>query len=269
MRIDEYLVRNGLAKSRERAKELIKTGGVSVDGKIVSKPSFAVDGDEIIEITGDTLKFVSRGGLKLEKAARVFGISFEGRKCVDFGASTGGFTDCMLQGGAAVVYAVDVGHGQLDKKLLSDSRVVNMEGFNLKNISADDIHGKADFLACDVSFISLKLIIPRIADVLSDSGEAAVLIKPQFECGRQDVGKNGIVRSQKVHVWVLNEIFSAFAQSGLFADSFDFSPVCGGDGNIEYIAHVIHYDKEGCPPVSCDFAELVGRAFSELKNRKE
>lgn len=269
MRIDEYLVKNGLAKSRERAKELIKNGGVSVDGKAVMKPSFAVSGDENIAITGDTLKYVSRGGLKLEKAVRVFGMSFEGRKCVDFGASTGGFTDCMLQGGAKAVYAVDVGHGQLDKKLLSDSRVINMEGFNLKNVSPDDIGGKADIVTCDVSFISLKLIIPRIADVLKADGEGAVLIKPQFECGRQDVGKNGIVRSQKVHVRVLNEIFSAFIQSGLYADGFDYSPICGGDGNIEYIAHVIHYDKDGCPPVSCNFSELAERAFAELRNRKE
>lgn len=269
MRIDEYLVKNGLAKSRERAKELIKNGGVSVDGKIAGKPSCAVDGNEIIRITGDTLKYVSRGGLKLEKAAMVFGMSFQDKKCVDFGASTGGFTDCMLQGGASTVYAVDVGHGQLDQKLLSDSRVINMEGFNLKNISADDIHGKADILTCDVSFISLKLIIPCMAEVLSESGEAAVVIKPQFECGRQDVGKKGIVRSRNVHVRVLNEIFSAFVQSGLYADGFDFSPVCGGDGNIEYIAHVIHYDKDGCPPVSCDFSGLVDKAFSELKTRKE
>ncbi|MDD7428291.1 MAG: S4 domain-containing protein, partial [Oscillospiraceae bacterium] len=143
MRADEYLVKSGSAVSRQRAKELIQSGGVLIGGKPVKKPSSEVTGDEEIQIIGETLKYVSRGGLKLEKAAKVFDISFEGKKCVDFGASTGGFTDCMLRGGAEIVYAVDVGHGQLDKKLLSDGRVVNMEGFNLRNITAADIGGKA------------------------------------------------------------------------------------------------------------------------------
>lgn len=268
MRADEYLAKSGAVPSRQRAKELIQSGGVLIGGKPVKKPSSEVAGDEDIKIIGKTLRYVSRGGLKLEKAAKVFDISFEGKKCVDFGASTGGFTDCMLQGGAAAVYAVDVGHGQLDKKLLSDERVVNMEGFNLRGITPDDIGGKADILVCDVSFISLKLIMDGMADVLSDSGEAAVLIKPQFECGRQDVGKNGIVRSKKVHVRVLNEIFSAFAEHGLYADKFDYSPISGGDGNIEYIAHVIH--SGGIyPAVCCNFTELVDNAFDKLGNRKD
>ncbi|MDY2847946.1 MAG: TlyA family RNA methyltransferase [Oscillospiraceae bacterium] len=268
MRADEYLVKSGSAVSRQRAKELIQSGGVLIGGKPVKKPSSEVTGDEEIQIIGETLKYVSRGGLKLEKAAKVFDISFEGKKCVDFGASTGGFTDCMLRGGAEIVYAVDVGHGQLDKKLLSDGRVVNMEGFNLRNITAADIGGKADILVCDVSFISLKLIMRGMADVLKDSGEAAVLIKPQFECGRQDVGKNGIVRSKKVHVRVLNEIFAAFADNGLYADRFDYSPICGGDGNIEYIAHVIHSGGT-YPALCCNFSELVDDAFDTLGNRKE
>ncbi|MGN0695785.1 MAG: TlyA family RNA methyltransferase [Oscillospiraceae bacterium] len=268
MRADEYLVKSGSAASRQRAKELILSGGVLIGGNPVKKPSSDVMGDEEIKIIGETLKYVSRGGLKLEKAAKVFDISFEGKKCVDFGASTGGFTDCMLQGGAAVVYAVDVGHGQLDKKLLSDSRVINMEGFNLRSITADDIGGRADILVCDVSFISLKLIMRGMADVLNDGGEAAVLIKPQFECGRQDVGKNGVVRSKKVHIRVLNEVFAAFADNGLYADRFDYSPICGGDGNIEYIAHVIH-SGGSYPAVSCNFTGLVDNAFDMLGNRKD
>ena len=263
MRLDAYLTEKKLAKSRERAKALIKSGGVLVNGKPVSKHSAEISDNDRLDVVGEDIKYVGRGGLKLEKAIEVFGISVQGKRCIDFGASTGGFTDCMLRNGAERVYAVDVGHDQLDSSLVNDPRVVNMEGTNIKNVSSEDFGEKADFLSCDVSFISLKLIIPKIAEVLSEKGEAAVLVKPQFECGRSDIGKNGIVRSEKVHIRVLREIQAAFDSRGMTADMLDYSPVCGGDGNIEYLVHAVH--KSMGPPIRYSPEETVKKAFGILK----
>lgn len=262
MRLDAYLTDKKLVKSRERAKELIKKGGVTVNGRNISKPAAEVSDDDEVCVIGETLKYVGRGGLKLEKALEVFKISVKDRKCIDFGASTGGFTDCMLQNGASTVYAVDVGHDQLDKALADDPRVINMEGTNIKTVTEESFNGRADFICCDVSFISLRLVIPRIASVLHENGEAAVLVKPQFECGRSDIGKKGIVRSEKVHIRVLNEIQIAFDSAGMTADMLDYSPVCGGDGNIEYIVHAVH--KGYAADIDYDPAKVVKKAFDAL-----
>ncbi|MDE7303340.1 MAG: TlyA family RNA methyltransferase, partial [Oscillospiraceae bacterium] len=184
MRLDQYITENGLAKSRTAAKELIQAGRVTVDGKTVSKPSFDAGSGCSVSIVGEQLRYVGRGGLKLEKALDVFGISLAERVCIDVGASTGGFTDCMLQNGAAYVYAVDVGHGQLDGKLINDGRVLNMEKTNILELSAEDFPKSPTFISADVSFVSLKRILPKLMELLPENGEAAVLIKPQFEAGK-------------------------------------------------------------------------------------
>ncbi|MDE6710509.1 MAG: TlyA family RNA methyltransferase, partial [Oscillospiraceae bacterium] len=215
MRLDVYLTERGLVKSRERAKELIKSGQVLVDGKAVTKPAFEAGESPEIKIIGEQLRYVGRGGLKLEKAVSEFGIDLNGRVCIDIGASTGGFTDCMLQNGAAYVYAVDVGHGQLSEKLAADDRVLNMEGTNIKNLSAEDFSIHPDFISADVSFVSLKQILPKIIELLPENGEAAVLIKPQFEAGRANIGKNGIVKDRKVHERVLEDIIGFCFSLGL------------------------------------------------------
>lgn len=263
MRIDEYLAKNGFTQSRERAKSLIVSGSVSVNGSIISKPSFRVSGDENIEIVGEQLKYAGRGGLKLEKALSVFGIDLKGKKCADLGASSGGFTDCMLQNGAERVYAVDVGHGQLSSALAADSRVINMEGFNVRELSPSDIGGKVDFVGCDLSFISLKLVIPNIAAVLKSGGEAVLLVKPQFECGRENLGKNGIVRSPDIHIRVIEEVIAALRLSGLYAGMMDYSPVCGGSGNIEYILYASF--SEAAP---LNVKETVKNSFSYFRKEK-
>lgn len=266
MRIDEYLAKNALVPSRERAKALILNGNISVNGNTVTKPSFQVNGDEIIEITGEQLRYAGRGGLKLEKAIGVFGIDLHRKICADLGASTGGFTDCMLQNGAERVYAVDVGHGQLSPKLLKDSRVIDMEGLNVRTLSPDDIGGKVDLVCCDLSFISLKLVIPNIAAVLKPNGEAVLLIKPQFECGREGLGKNGIVRSPKIHIRVIEDIISELQLSGLTADMLDYSPICGGSGNIEYLVHAAFTGN--VKEISCNAAETVKNSFSYFRKEK-
>ena len=271
MRLDIFLTENDLAKSRERAKELIIGGGVTVNGNVTVKPSADVNENDEIKVIGETLKYVGRGGLKLEKAIDVFGISVKGKVCVDLGTSTGGFTDCLLKNGAAKVYAVDVGHGQLDESLVKNPSVVNMERTDIRNVKADDLGGRSEFVCCDVSFISLKHILPVICDILSDSGESVVLIKPQFECGRADIGKGGIVRSPKVHERVIKEIIFTAEECGLYADKADYSPVCGGDGNIEYIMHLMHMKREtlyinACTPI--DVKKVTCNAFSALKKKK-
>ncbi len=262
MRLDEFLVKKHFVSSRERAKELVKNGSVNINGKTASKPSANVSGDEKIEITSETLKYVGRGGLKLEKALSVFRISLEGRKCADFGASTGGFTDCMLQNGAAEVYAVDVGHGQLHHSLASNKRVHNIEGLNIREISAPDLKGSVSFIGCDLSFISLKLILPNIRDSLDEDGEAVILIKPQFEAGRENIGKNGIVKSEKIHVRVLEDISREISFVGLILCGLDFSPVAGGSGNIEYLAHISK--NKNADIKGFDIKSTVKNAFEKL-----
>lgn len=261
MRLDVYLTERGLVKSRERAKELIKAGQALVDGKAVTKPAHEVTENSEIKVIGKQLKYVGRGGLKLEKAVSEFGIDLNGRICIDIGASTGGFTDCMLQNGAAYVYAVDVGHGQLDEKLAADGRVLNMEGTNIKNLSAEDFPKRPDFISADVSFVSLKQILPKIRELLPENGEAAVLIKPQFEAGRANIGKNGIVKDRKVHERVLADIISFCFSVGLVPEKITHSPISGGDGNIEYLAYL----KVGTQTVQHDFKKIVSSAFDAIK----
>lgn len=264
MRLDAYLTEKRLVKSRERAKELIKAGQVIVDGKAVIKPSYETGESPEIKIIGEQLKYVGRGGLKLEKALSEFAVNLNGRVCIDIGASTGGFTDCMLQNGAAYVYAVDVGHGQLDESLAADGRVLNMEGTNIKNLSAADFPKRPDFISADVSFVSLKQILPRIKELLPENGEAAVLIKPQFEAGKANIGKNGIVRDKKVHERVLEDIVSSCFDLGLVPEKITHSPIAGGDGNIEYLAYL----KKGgvqTVPRDFDYKKIVLSAFNECK----
>lgn len=264
MRLDVYLTEKGLVKSRELAKSIIKSGGVSINGQTARKPSQEVSENDEISVTGNMPKFVGRGGLKLEKALCSFGIDVKGFVCVDIGASTGGFTDCLLQNGAAYVYAVDVGHGQLDSNLANDNRVYNMEGTNIKDVNAASFSEKIDFICTDVSFISLTKVIPVITDILSDGGQAVMLIKPQFECGKADIGKNGIVRSPKVHERVIKEIASACEVSGLGVKSIDFSPIRGGDGNIEYLINVKKNEAGSIP----DIKQVVTSAHDSYKKEQ-
>ncbi len=263
MRLDVYLTEKGLVKSRERAKELIRAGQVTVDGKSAAKPSYDVSGDCNVQIVGEQLKYVGRGGLKLEKALSEFGISLMGRVCLDIGASTGGFTDCMLQSGAAFVYAVDVGHGQLDEKLNADERVLNMEKTNILELFPEDFPKKPWFISADVSFVSLKKILPKIAELMTEDGEAVTLIKPQFEAGRANIGKNGIVRDRKVHAAVLEDISACCFFMGLEIPGITHSPITGGDGNIEYLAHL----KKGTECKEPDYKKIVDAAFKELQKR--
>lgn len=264
MRLDVYLTEMGLVKSRERAKELIKAGQVLVDGNSVTKPAYEVTENAEVKIIGEQLRYVGRGGLKLEKAVSEFGIDLNGRVCIDIGASTGGFTDCMLQNGAAYVYAVDVGHSQLDEKLAADGRVLNMEGTNIKNLSAEDFPKRPDFISADVSFVSLKQILPKIKELLPENGEAAVLIKPQFEAGRANIGKNGIVKDRKVHERVLEDIIAFCFSVGLVPEKVTHSPISGGDGNIEYLAYL---KSSGVQAVqnNFNFKKIVSSAFDEFK----
>ena len=261
MRLDLYLAENGFVKSRERAKELIKSGQIIADGVAVTKPSFDVSDDVNIEIIGEQLKYVGRGGLKLEKAISEFEINLNGRTCIDIGASTGGFTDCMLQNGAEYVYAVDVGHDQLDDKLKKDPRVCNMERNNIRNLTVDNFPKNPEFISADVSFVSLTQILPKIKELLPNEGEAVVLIKPQFEAGKSAIGKNGIVKDKKIHIKVLEDIISFCFSLELEAVNLIHSPISGGDGNIEYLAHL----KNGGVIHEFDYRKIVSAAFAELK----
>jgi 23S rRNA (cytidine1920-2'-O)/16S rRNA (cytidine1409-2'-O)-methyltransferase len=239
-RLDVLLVSRGLAPSREKAKALIMAGDVFVNGQREDKPGTTFEEAQIksLEVKGDELPYVSRGGLKLEKAVKNFGFSLESKVCMDIGASTGGFTDCMLQNGAAKVYSVDVGHGQLDWKLRSDPRVVCMEKTNFRYMVRDDIEDDLDFASCDVSFISLTKILLPARRLLKDGGEMVCLIKPQFEAGRDKVGKKGVVRDPKVHSEVVHKIFDYMGIAGFEVIHLDFSPIKGPEGNIEYLIHI-------------------------------
>ncbi len=234
-RLDRLLTGRGLASSREKAKALITAGNVYVNGKKETRAGAFTDPQAEIEIRGEVLPYVSRGGLKLEKAIRQFSIPLQGKICMDVGASTGGFTDCMLQNGAKRVYAVDVGHDQLAEKLRQDARVVMMEGTNIRYVTPEMIAEPIQFASADVSFISLKLVLPVVRSILAQKAFAVCLIKPQFEAGRANVGKKGVVRDQKVHIQVVSEMI-AFAQSaGFHVCGLTGSPVKGPEGNIEYL----------------------------------
>ena len=238
-RLDVLLVSRGLAQSREKAKTVIMAGDVFVNGQREDKAGATFDPEKCtIEVRGKQLKYVSRGGLKLEKAVNEFDLSFEGLICMDIGASTGGFTDCMLQNGALKVYSIDVGHGQLDWKLRNDERVICMEKTNFRHISPTDISDDIDFASCDVSFISLtKILLPARA-LLKDDGRMVLLIKPQFEAGREKVGKKGVVRDESVHVEVIEKIVRFAMICGFDILRLDHSPIKGPEGNIEYLIYL-------------------------------
>ena len=251
-RIDVLLFEKGLAPSREKAKTMIMAGIVYVNNQKFDKPGDTVDEDAQIEVRGSTLKYVSRGGLKLEKAMQLFPITLDGKVCMDVGASTGGFTDCMLQNGASRVYSVDVGYGQLAWQLRQDPRVVNLERTNARYLTREQVPEEIEFFSVDVSFISLKIILPAVRPLLKDGGEAVCLIKPQFEAGREKVGKKGVVRDKKVHEEVVKTICDFALENGYSVLGLTFSPVKGPEGNIEYLVYLRKSDEtaltaEGTP----------------------
>lgn len=237
-RLDVLLTERGLQESRQRAQAVIMSGEVFVNGQRVDKPGTAVAEDAQIEVRGGTLAYVSRGGLKLEKAMAAFPIDLNGAVCADIGASTGGFTDCMLQNGAEKVYAVDVGYGQLAWSLRSDPRVVCMERTNVRYLTPEQIPEPLDFGTVDVSFISLKLILPALHTLLKPEGQLVCLVKPQFEAGREKVGKKGVVRDPAVHREVLEQFLINAAEANFTVKEMTFSPIRGPEGNIEYLGHL-------------------------------
>ncbi len=234
-RIDVEMVNKGLVESREKAKALIMAGIVYADNQKILKAGDKVKETANIEIRGQKLPFVSRGGLKLDKAIKVFDLDMNNLICMDIGASTGGFTDCMLQNGAKKVYAVDVGYGQLAWKLRSDDRVVNMERTNIRYIDFNLITDKIDFISIDVAFISLKLVLPVAYELLKDGGDLVALIKPQFEAGKEEVGKKGVVRDPEIHRKVIEEIIEFSIVNKFKVENLDFSPIKGPEGNIEFL----------------------------------
>lgn len=261
-RLDVLLVSQGLAASREKAKAIIMSGNVLVNGQREDKAGTMIDVKAEITVKGGQLKYVSRGGLKLEKAMSHFDLTLEGRVCMDVGASTGGFTDCMLQNGAAKVYAVDVGYGQLAWSLRSDERVVVLERTNARYLSHNEIPDVLDFASIDVSFISLKLILPALRQLMSEDGEVVALIKPQFEAGREKVGKKGVVRDPAVHLEVLEHFTQHAAEAGFTVKGIDFSPIRGPEGNIEYLGYM--QAKPGEPEWG-DLEDLVRRSHAQME----
>lgn len=238
VRLDIYMVEKGLAPSREKAKAIIMAGQVYIDNQKCDKAGLNVEESTAVEVRGETLKYVSRGGLKLEKAMAEFPITLKGKTTMDIGASTGGFTDCMLQNGAVKVFAVDVGYGQFAWKLRQDPRVVNMERTNIRYVTPEQIGTPIDFASIDVSFISLKLVLPVVYQLLSDNGEVAALIKPQFEAGRSQVGKKGVVRDINVHYEVVRNTVETAKEVGFIPAGLTFSPIKGPEGNIEYLIYL-------------------------------
>ena len=234
-RLDVLLVKKNLVQSRERAKTTIMAGLVLVDGQKIDKAGTMVKPEAEIRLLGNDLPYVSRGGLKLEKAIHEFGVSLQGKTAADIGASTGGFTDCMLQNGAVKVFAIDVGYGQLAWSLRTDERVVNMERTNVRNVTPEQLGQLVDLASIDVAFISLEKVLPAVKAMLQPTGEIVALIKPQFEAGREKVGKKGVVRDAKVHEEVIFRIVSLVRQLGLVPKALTFSPVKGPEGNIEYL----------------------------------
>ena len=263
-RLDVLLVERGLAESREKAKAIIMSGNVFVDGQREDKAGASFPEKAVIEVKGSPLKYVSRGGLKLEKAMSHFDIDLTGKVCMDVGSSTGGFTDCMLQNGAAKVYAVDVGSGQLAWKLRQDERVICMEKTNIRYVTPEDIGEPVDFSSIDVSFISLTKVLVPIRDYLKADGQIVALIKPQFEAGREKVGKKGVVREKSTHREVIRKVMD-FAQGiGFDLCALDFSPIKGPEGNIEYLIHLKKSGEADGENRGIDPDAVVDRAFEEL-----
>lgn len=242
-RLDILVFEKGFTDSREKAKAVIMAGQVYVDNQKADKCGTSYDENANIEVRGNVQKYVSRGGLKLEKAINNFDLSLNDKITMDIGASTGGFTDCMLQNGAKKVYSIDVGYGQLAWKLRTDERVVNLERTNMRKVTDEQVPDKIDFFSVDVSFISLKLILPVARRLMDENGEAVCLIKPQFEAGREKVGKKGVVRDPSVHAEVVQNIFVFCLENGFDVLNLDFSPIKGPEGNIEYLIHLRYSDE--------------------------
>ena len=262
-RLDVLVVSRGLAPSREKAKAIIMAGNVLVDGQREDKAGSMFKDTVEITVKGHTLPYVSRGGLKLEKAMKNFGVTLKDKVCMDVGASTGGFTDCMLQNGAVKVYSIDVGYGQLDWKLRNDPRVVCMEKTNIRYVTPEDIDDALDFASVDVSFISLTKILEPTRNLLKDGGQMVCLIKPQFEAGREKVGKKGVVRDKAVHLEVVERIVTFALEHGFSVHHLSYSPIKGPEGNIEYLVHIEKKEtavkEEGVDPVA-----VVEAAHAEL-----
>jgi TlyA family rRNA methyltransferase/putative hemolysin len=267
IRLDQYLVQHGLTQSRERAKALIMSGIVFVNEQKVDKAGEMIKEDAKVEVRGHDIGYVSRGGLKLEKAMKCFPLTPNGKVCMDIGASTGGFTDCMLQNGAVKVYAVDVGYGQLAWSLRTDERVVNMERTNIRNVKPEDLAEQIEFFSVDVSFISLHHIFPVAQAITTPDAMGVCLVKPQFEAGREKVGKNGVVRDPATHREVLHNAMGYAAANGFAVRGLDFSPVKGPEGNIEYLLHLTLCDDDAVS--SEQVAQLVGRSHGDLDKKAE
>ena len=263
-RLDVMLVNKGLAESREKAKAYIMAGIVYVNEQKALKAGDKVKDGDMLEIRGSTLKYVSRGGLKLEKAVDVFNIDLNNKICVDVGASTGGFTDCMLQNGALKVYSIDVGYGQLAWKLRTDERVVNLERTNFRYVTDEQVPDKLDFASVDVSFISLSHILPVMQTLLKTGGKAVCLIKPQFEAGKENVGKKGVVRDKAVHISVIEKILTLAIENKFSVLGLDFSPIKGPEGNIEYLCYI---EKTDNPEILINNTalEVVEASYTALK----
>lgn len=260
-RLDQLVFDLGYTESRERAKTTIMSGLVFVNGQRADKPGMPVSPEAKIEVRGEALPFVSRGGFKLDKALKVFPVVAEGKVCIDCGASTGGFTDVLLQHGAARVYAVDVGYGQLAWKLRTDDRVINLERTNLRYLTREQIPEPIELAVMDVSFISIKLVLPAVKALLLPGADIICLIKPQFEAGREEVGKKGVVRDSKVHCEVIHNILDFVPQIGLSVQGLDYSPIKGPEGNIEYICHLKNGSFDSASP---DVEALVKASHEAL-----
>lgn len=266
-RLDQLVYDLGYTESRERAKTTIMSGLVFVNGQRADKPGMPVSPEAKIEVRGEALPFVSRGGFKLDKALKVFPVAAEGKVCIDCGASTGGFTDVLLQHGAARVYAVDVGYGQLAWKLRTDDRVVNLERTNLRYLTREQIPEPIELAVMDVSFISIKLVLPAVKELLLPGADVICLIKPQFEAGRQAVGKNGVVKDPKAHKQVLHALLAFFAGQRCRLEQLTYSPITGGEGNIEYLAALTYVPGSPVPVNAWDVDGLVEQAHRCLRGR--
>ena len=262
-RLDVLLTEKNFFDSRSRAQAMIMAGKILVDGRKIDKAGTLVASDAEIRVLGDEMPFVSRGGLKLQKALDTFAIDLRGKIAADVGASTGGFTDCMLQRGAAKVYAIDVGYGQLAWKLRQDSRVVNMERTNIRNVTRENFSDEPDFASIDVAFISLEKVLPVVFDVLKPSAQLVALIKPQFEAGRENVGKHGVVRDKNVHAQVVERLLNFAAEVGFGVAGLTFSPVKGPEGNIEYLAYLVKNSSTAAVDTN-EIAAIVNSAHEEL-----
>ena len=265
-RIDVYMHQNNLAESRERAKQLIMKNSVYVNDKLITKPSFKVNFSDKIEVRNN-FEYVGRGASKIERAVEYFHIVVENKVVVDIGASTGGFTDYMIKNNAKKVYAIDVGHNQLHDLLKNNERVINLEGTNFRYMDTGIFEEPVDIVTVDVSFISLNLILPKVAEINNYDMDIITLIKPQYEAGRQNIGKNGIIKDKKIHMMVLNNIQRYCLQNNMFIKDITFSPIKGGDGNIEYLAYIKkNKQKIYSTKTETQFKDLVTQAFEYYKN---